>query len=391
MKKILLFAMLLVTFSCSKKDLSQPIKNNCTLSETINTNYSKSTALKNILDRFAKEGLPGISLAVYSPAEGWWATGSGYAKIENRTLMTPCHLQYLQSTSKTYMAVVILKLHEAGKLNLDAPITTYLPATYSQHIDRASDITVRMLLNHTSGIPDYAMAPGYVSYLLQHPTHHFSSKEFLEFIDGTSLDFEPGSRHEYCNMNYLLLALIADALTGDHAKYMQEQLFTPLGLTNTFYRNQANYLQNDNLVNSYWDRYGNGSIENVSAMQKANVASMVGDDGMAAAPTDVIKFMKAVVESPTLLSANSRQLMQTWVNGKDGKPKYGMGLYYYEHNGVMMYGHGGAGIGSGSGLLYIPSTNTYLFLVTNIGTVTDGPLTEKADQLRKAVLDVLVP
>jgi D-alanyl-D-alanine carboxypeptidase len=375
--------------SCKRQDLSQPTSTDCILIGNINTNYSKANAIKWLIDKYTKEGLPGIAVGVYSKAEGWWTSASGFAKIEEQTPMRACHLQYLQSISKTYMAVAMLKLREQGKIELDKAITTYLPTTYSTHIEDASKITVRMLLNHTSGIPDYIEAGGYAAYLLQHPTHVFSSKEFLQFIDKKPLEFDPGYKYQYCNTNYLLLALIADAVVGDHASYIQQHILDPLNLTHTFYRNKENYTQNPDLVNSYWDRFGNSSIENITQMQKANVASMAGDDGMVTTPTDVIQFLKGLVEGK-LLNPASLQLMQTWVNNDKGKPIYGMGLFHYEHKGVMLIGHGGAGIGAGAALVYIPSLDTYLFMGANIGTSTDGPLTTKAEQLREDLLDIIL-
>ena len=388
MRVLIFFLVLLLSIGCRKADLSKPVDSNCTLTETINTNYSKAASLKSIVDRYTRESLPGVSLAVYTPAEGWWATGSGFAQIESQTPMHACHLQYLQSVTKMYMAVAILQLHEQGRLQLDDPITSYLPASYTQYIKKASAVTVRMLLNHTSGIPDYTAAPGYVSYLLQHPTHLFSSKALLQFISSQSPAFPPGSRYEYCNTNYLLLALLADALTGDHAAYLQQHIFTPLALTHTYYRNSKGYLENTQIVNSYWDRFGNGRIENVSQMQRANVASMMGDDGMVATPTDAIRFMKGLLEGK-LLQPPLLNLMQTWVKDESGEPIYGMGMYHYKQNGVVLYGHGGAGIGAGCGLFYIPQSGTYVFIATNVGTVTDGPLAQAAERMKEDVLRVL--
>jgi D-alanyl-D-alanine carboxypeptidase len=91
-----------------------------------------------------------------------------------------------------------------------------------------------------------------------------------------------------------LLALIADAVTGDHALLIQRSVLTPLGLKNTFYRNNAGYLHYPLLVDSYLDMYGTGSAENVSMMQQVSVACSKGDDGILSTLADAIRFMNGL-------------------------------------------------------------------------------------------------
>ena len=141
----------------------------CTEGITLNANYSKAAALQAIMNKYTANDLPGLSIAVYTEAEGWWAGASGFAKKETKTSMNICHLQYLQSISKTYMAVLIMKLHEEGKIKLDEPITRYLPVKYSRSIKNANKITVRMLLNHTSGIAEYINDPEYTGATMLNP------------------------------------------------------------------------------------------------------------------------------------------------------------------------------------------------------------------------------
>ena len=136
-------------------------------------------------------------------AGGCGATG-GYSKVEDRTPMNNNNLQYLQSVSKTYMAVAILQLYEQGKIQLDATITKYLPAKYSQYLKHAGNITVRMLLNHTSGIPEYSDDPAFITYVMEHPLQPFSTEQVLKTIEDKELSFVPGSRHYHAIpiMNY---------------------------------------------------------------------------------------------------------------------------------------------------------------------------------------------
>ncbi len=353
-----------------------------------NFKYSKAAELEKALDELVQKGVPGVVLAVQSD-EGFWATAKGYARIEDKTPMQLCHLQYLQSISKTYMAIAILKLHEEGKIDLDEPITKHLPQQYHQYINGAEKVTVRMLLNHTSGVPEYNFQPAYVSYLLQHPDHYFQPEDYLKYIGGKKLVFTPGSKHVYTNTNYVILSMIADAVSGDHAKFINEIIFKPLGLTSTFYRNDPGYLKYPGIVNSYWDRYSDGILENVSQLQRMNVSTLVGDDGIVTTPVDAIKFLKGLAEGKLLTDSTMKQ-MKTWVNNEKGEPIYGLGLVHFTKDGYETFGHSGGGIGAGCELYYFPEKHLYYFIALNLGTVTDSPLHTDVLRIRDQLLGIML-
>jgi D-alanyl-D-alanine carboxypeptidase len=387
MKKILatVYAAI-VLVSCSRSGHYPTDPPGC--GERINNSYSKKDTLERMLQRYTDLGVPGLVVAVYSP-EGYWATTKGFSDLETKKPMDLCRLQYLQSISKTYMAIAVLKLHEAGRIDLDAPITNYLPARYSKYFDKPGTVKVRHLMNHTSGIPEYTDVPEYIAYLLQHPDHSFTSEEFFEYIKNEKQRFIPGSKYAYTNTNYHLLALIADSIAGDHAKLIQQKVLNPLGLKNTFYRNDPGYLRYPELASSYLDMAGNGNLQDVTMMQQVSVACSKGDDGIVSTPSDAIRFMKGLIQGK-LLFASSMQQMMTWVNDSEGQPVYGLGLYNVRYSGYMGYGHGGAGIGAGCGLYYFPDRNVYVFLGTNIGTLVDGPIVRKVDELKKKIIEVVL-
>lgn len=351
--------------------------------------FSKAAALTEIMKKYTAAGLPGASLAVYSEGEGWWAGAAGYASVEAKTLMTTGNLQYLQSVSKTYTAVAVLRLHEEGRIALDAPVTKYLPAKHTRHLPDLGKITVRMLLNHTSGLPEYSENPGFVSYVLLHPTTLFSMEDALQYLKGEGLQFAPGSRHRYCNTNYLLLALITDALTGDHAAYIDKVIFQKLGLRHTYYRSSPGYLRYPKLVDSYWDVLNTGRPANITPLQRANVATLKGDDGIVCTTEDAVKFLKGLVEG-RLLQDSTLAMMKQWVPDDAGKPVYGLGLVHYEAGGLEGYGHSGGGIGAGCILVYVPEKKVYVFMATNVGTLFGGDLAKKADDMKNEVLAALL-
>ncbi len=390
MKKKIFYSLciLILPISCSPTYAQKLPIGPCPDQTTSSMDYSKAEKVQQAMEKLVNSGVPGSAIAVYSK-EGWWTTAVGYAKIEDKIPMQICHLQYLQSISKTYMAVAVLKLSEQGKIDLDKPITNYLPGKYSRHITNAEKISVRMLLNHTSGIPEYNFSPVYVTYLLQHPNHYFTAEDYLSYIDNKPLDFTPGSRYSYRNTNYVILALITDAVIGDHAKFIEETIFKPLGFDHTYYRNDPGYLNYRYLVNGYWDRYSNGIVENASQLQRSNVASLIGDDGIVTTPVEAVKFLKGLMEGKLLADSTLKQ-MQQWVTDHNGEPRYGLGLGYTTVQDQVAYGHSGAGIGAGSELRYFPENDIYMFIGINLGTVTESPLHKGAAQARDKIYEAVL-
>ena len=357
--------------------------------QTVSAGFSRAGAIRQIMNRYTTSGLPGVAVSVYSDKEGSWSGSSGYSDITNRLPMSTSMLQYLQSVSKTYMAVAIMKLFEEGKIDLDAAVPKYLPEKHVRQLKGIDKITIRMLLNHTSGLPEYSDNPAFVSFVMLHPKSVFNIEDALKYISNEKLIFEPGSKHKYCNTNYLLLAMIADAITGDHAAYIDRIIFKKLGLRNTFYRKSPGYLNYKNLVHSYWDVLNTGRPADITPLQIANVATLKGDDGIVCTPEDAVIFLRGLAEGKLLKDSTFLQ-MQNWVNDDSGNPVYGLGLVRYEALGLKGYGHSGGGIGAGCILVYVPEKKIYVFMATNIGTLFGGNLAARANDMKNEILAALL-
>ncbi len=351
----------------------------CSVTPIAPSAHPKAAGLQSSLDKLVALSVPG-AVAAISDANGDWIGASGFAKLEDATPMGTCHLHYLQSIAKTYMAVVIMKLYEEGKIELDAKAATYLPEAQSKRIPGLEKVTVRMLLNHTSGLAEYNYDPTYITRLLQNPQRIFTPAEYIDYVEKKKPLFEAGSKYMYLNFGYELLSLIADHITGDHGAYMHEEIFVPLGLQHTFYRISQGNTYNGALVNSYWDRHSTGTIENISMLQNSNVVSMAGDDGLITTPAEAIQFLKGLLEGK-LLKPETLALMQDWVKDSKGNPRYGMGLSYTTIAGQKAIGHSGGGLGAGCELYYFPDKKVYMFLSMNLGTVTSSPIHDKAEKV----------
>ncbi|WP_299532033.1 serine hydrolase [Ulvibacterium sp.] len=348
----------------------------------------KQEAVKRVLKKYIDFGVPGLSLAVYNEQMGLWTYAEGFANLENKTALTTEHLHYLQSISKTYMAVVILQLYEKGKLKLEDPIVQYLDHPWLTSIKDTEKITLKMLLNHTSGLPEYSTEPLLVSRIIQDPLTILTVPEMLSYIEGKSLDFEPGSTYSYRNTNFAFLALIADKITGNHITYMEKELFEKLKLKSTYVLSKDNIDLDLNLVDAYWDVLQEALPTNISKLQRANVSSMKGDDGMVTSSEDAILFFKGLI-SGKLLRPKTLELMQEWVLSDEGEQKYGLGLTFYDLETTYGVGHSGGGIGAGCVLIYLPDLASIVFIATNFNTMMESPIRKKAENLQMDILTAL--
>jgi D-alanyl-D-alanine carboxypeptidase len=357
--------------------LAQPVKSPKGVSP------EKRAKIQSLLDSYTAKGIPGLSLAVKNNTDEW-TNASGFAQVESQTLLTTGHLMFAQSVSKTYMATAIMLLKEQNKIHLDSTIQAYLPARLLSWIPQTGKITVRMLLNHTSGLHDYAYDSEYVNFLINEQKTVISPETILAFAFAKPSRHAPGEKYEYSNTNYVLLALIADHLTGDHRKFIQTSIHARLGLRNTYYK-EENYLNSPLVPDTYIDFAENGELKNVTGLQKLNVQSMIGDDGHVATPLDYVRFMEALFKGRLLKKETLAEMMS--YTGRH--PTYGLGLAKVEKKGIVGYGHSGAGTGAGCILYHFPEKDLTLFLGTNFSTLRNGPHSSMAYQVMDELFTIL--
>jgi D-alanyl-D-alanine carboxypeptidase len=378
------FAILLLV-GCTDLDLSTTAT---ACRDTANNSYARGSALQEIIARYTKLGIPGISMAVRHGSTRWEGA-AGFASIEQRMAMQPCHLLYSQSVAKVYTAVTILQLKEEGKIDLDQSIRLYLPEKIWKRIEHSDVITPRMLLNHTSGVFDYAYDYGSVTYLLNNGDRVWSQRFLLDFILDKKPLFFPGTRYSYSNSGYTLLAVMAEHVSGKkHAQLIREKILSPAGLLRTFYKDEIPAVVDQGLVNSYFDRFSDGRLENISQPQLNNILSMMGDDSIVATSRDYVDFLDALARG-VFLSGTTMTEMKTWVNNSKGKPAYGLGLAYHLEGEQWGFGHAGGGLGAGCILYHFPEKDVTVFLGVNMCTLLEGPATDQIEKMRKEIFDVL--
>lgn len=355
----------------------------------VNAPYDKGARLQDILNRYAKLGIPGVSVAVQDGVQQWQGS-SGFASVEQKVPLLPAHLMYAQSLAKTYTAVLTMQLVEEGAMDLNKSIRFYLPESVWVKIEHSEIITPKILLNHTSGLYDYAYDYKYAAYLLNNGDRILSKELILEYILNGGSAFHPGSKYSYCNSGYFILAYMAEYITGKtHAQLIRAKILDPLNLSHTFYREEISQVPNETLVNSYLDRFSNGEIENVSQQQLNNILSMMGDDSVVATPYDYIVFLRALVNG-SLLSDESFSAMKQWTSNDDGKPAYGLGLGYTTEANLEGYGHGGSGLGAGCSLYHFPQKDLTVFIGVNISTLIPSNATDQLSKMKKEIYQALL-
>ncbi|AWH86142.1 hypothetical protein HYN59_13940 [Flavobacterium album] len=358
----------------------------CNNDDDVKPSVDKKPLLQEKLNA-ALADFPGLSLSVKTPTESYTLV-AGDAAV-GQTPMQTGSLQYMQSISKTFTAVAVLKLKEEGKIDLDARINTYLPADICNNLANGNSITVRQLMNMTSGLPDYLDNDLFFEDVLSGPLP-MPSEQILGYIYGKPANFTPGTSFSYSNINYHLLALIIDSVTENgHRQYITQNVIGSAGLTNTYYIAGSDITAAPAGTVASYLADGN-TFTDISALQLGTVLSFIGDDGIVAAPADIASFYYKLLHDGSLVSAASLAEMKTTVS-LQGEPIYGLGLHFYKtDSSVHAIGHDGSGAGAGAYAFYFPSKNTSIVLCTNTGTLTDAAKETQLMNLWQEVSGILL-
>ena len=223
---------------------------------------------------------------------------AGWHDRKNKIPARPNALFKIASISKLYVAVAITKLVHDKRLSLDATLADYFPELVGR-IENAEEITVRMMVQHRSGIPNFTDNP---DFWQDQPANR---KETLEYALDLPANFEPGEDYGYSNTNYLLLRKIIEKVVGyDHFQYIKEEILTPLHLKNTF--GSIHEVNIDNVMSGYYVGYD----EDLKTE----------DRGMLATAEDVGIFLRALNDGSVF---------------NEGEQEIYSSIYVYDHTGLV--------------------------------------------------------
>jgi CubicO group peptidase (beta-lactamase class C family) len=278
-----------------------------------------------------------------------FSKGYGFANLEWDVPNTPETKFRVGSVTKQFTAVLILKLEEQGKLNVNDPVKKYVPDAPAAW----DKITLFHLLTHTSGLPDYTNLPDYTK-LQTLPT---SAEQIMARFRDKPLEFQPGEKMKYCNSGYVILTYVIEKITGgSYEKFLQDQILTPLGLKDTGYDSAAHVIRHratGYLLNA------NNEIE---TSHFVDMTVPQGAGALYSTTGDLLKWELALFGGNVLKPASLEKMTTPFLN------HYGFGLFIRTDHGRKMIEHTGGIDGFNTDLAYYPDEKLTIVVFRNVNT-----------------------
>jgi D-alanyl-D-alanine carboxypeptidase len=317
---------------------------------------------------------------------GVWFEGAAGRAVAGGAAMTPTADFEIASVTKTFTAAVVLLLVEEGALSLDEGLGTALPAWESgllvvDGVDRTPEITLRQLLNHTSGLPHHWTADpragvdsnAFLDAFLADPDRFWTPEEILATVPDLAPAGAPGERWHYSDANYLLLGLIVERATGSPLRdVLRARLFQPLGMDHTW-------------TSFREDQPGSGSEEPAShryegswdLSDKTHQSADWAGGGLVSDVADLSGFLRALSDGRVFAQDQTLDAMRTPVDTGTAHVSYGLGLFEVAlDDGSALWGHEGHG-------------NSFLYLHDTTGTIYTGTLNQTQNDWWGVVLRAL--
>lgn len=313
-----------------------------------------------------KADAPGATVIVVKDGKTVLRRAYGMADTAKGVKMTPEMALRLGSITKQFTATAILMLHEEGKLSVDDDITKHLP----DYPSKGKRITIEHLLTHTSGIASYTGKPGYMADMARDVT----VAQMIDSFKNDPLDFEPGSQYRYNNSGYFLLGAIIEKISGQtYAGFLEQRIFKPLGMHDTYYEGMGRSKAPVAAGHSRGEK-GFGAARPLSMTQPYAAGSLVST-------VDDLARWDAAIGSGKLLKPASWQRGFTSYRLSDGKATgYGYGWDVNKVQGETAMGHGGGINGFSTHALRFPEQKVYVAVLTNSdsGPANPGVVARKA-------------
>ena len=306
-----------------------------------------------------QQKIPGVAVAYSENGQLKFSKGYGFADLEQNTKMTPEHVHELASVSKQFTAACILKLREKGKLSLADPISKYFDKAPSSW----KKVTIRHLLQHTSGLPDYLAA-------VRSPADEMTPAQMIDAIREKPLLFEPGTKWQYSNSGYMVLGqIVAKVSEQTLGAFLYKEIFAPAGMKSAVWNDPRAVVPNR--AEGYTVRKGLITREDFTS----TALSQTGDGEVMASALDLIAW-DAALRTGKVLNAESQRLMNevsepSKKSGAGITTGYGLGVNVARFDGKVRQSHAGGWMGTSTFLARFVDEGKCLVVLCN----SDQPTT----------------
>lgn len=299
--------------------------------------------ISNRLNRIA----PGAAILVSKNGQLLYERGFGLANVELNVLVKPNMLFRIGSITKQFTAVAILQLMEKGKLSLSDSIQKYM----TDFPWKGHTITIENLLTQTSGIPDY------LNFELNLPNPFridLSTKQIIDSIKKQPLSFSPNSKFDYSNSNYFLLGNIIEQVSGiPYPTYLRQEIFEPIGLTQTYYDEPHKIIPNR--VNGYEKKDTNYINADFISM-----STFFSCGGLISTTEDLNKWNNSLNNEKLLKKETIEKAQQPFKLSNGNYSEYGYGWFIRNLEGSKTVEHGGNIFGFRAAEIYLPSEQIFV-------------------------------
>lgn len=302
-------------------------------------------------DALAQSGVPSASIAVVKGGKIVYLTAYGSARLEPRTPATSAMRYSIGSISKQFTAAAMLLLQEQGKLSLDDKVGKYVP-----DLTRANEVTIRQLLSHTSGYQDY-WPQDYVMPMMLRP---ITAEKMLDIWARKPLDFDPGTKWQYSNTNYVIAGVIIEKVSGKPLlQFLQEKVFAPLGMASVANIDEKRLGDTDP---TGYMRYALGPLR---PAPKEGPGWLFAAGELAMTAEDLAKWNISLMDQKLLKPASYREMEREGQLSNGLGTRYGLGVSLAMEAGHRAVSHGGEVSGFVSESIVFPDERVSVIALTN--------------------------
>ena len=312
---------------------------------------------------------PGGTVMVIQHGKVLYSEAFGKADVEAGREITLATNFRLASVTKQFTAMAVLMLADRSKLSLDQTVSEFFP----EFAPVGKTITVRHLLTHTSGLVEYE------DVMPESTNTPLLDQDVLRLIKDTdSTHFAPGTRFEYSNSGFALLALIVEKASGrSFARFLKENIFAPLGMNATLAYEKGITEVSDRAYGYSPDTIHAGKFERTD---QSLTSAVLGDGGIYSSVNDLRKWDEALKAGTLVSKKTMEEILAHQATVEEGKTWYGYGWFIGSIDGVPAYYHGGTTVGFRTFILRIPDTSLTVITLFNRA---DAGAEEIARQLAK--------